>query len=314
MICPDYDLCEKCEAHPIPFHPPAHHMLMMRTSAIPLPHRPCQSTTVFAQSVPPPSPTQAKAITLPNFPSPATPPLQPTVVHIPDGTLIPDLNVLVEEPASFPTPTVKPLDVPLTDVPAPKSQERESSIPGTFVPDEEPFFRNLDLERGLGDLNFERDFAQWFNPGSEAKSETVVAPQPSREGSSIAVSVEPVTESQATPLSPVMSEKAVQPVSSPVPEPPLRATFISDNNISDGHLLPPGAEFVKSWKMLNDGVRDWPETTQLMFVAGDKLVSEENTVAKVGKVAAGDEIDIWTGDMKVCILLVSGKLHVINPL
>jgi len=63
-------------------------------------------------------------------------------------------------------------------------------------------------------------------------------------------------------------------------------------------LLPPGAEFVKSWKMLNDGVRDWPETTQLMFVAGDKLVSEENTVVKVGKVAAGDETDIWTGDMK----------------
>jgi len=35
--------------------------------------------------------------------------------------------------------------------------------------------------------------------------------------------------------------------------------------------------------MLNDGVRDWPENTQLMFVAGDKLVSEENTVVKVGK-------------------------------
>jgi len=95
-----------------------------------------------------------------------------------------------------------------------------------------------------------------------------------------------------------MSEKAVQPVSSPVPEDPLRATFISDNNISDGHLLPPGAEFVKSWKMLNDGARDWPENTQLIFVAGDKLVSEENTMVKVGKVAAGEEIDIWTGDMK----------------
>jgi hypothetical protein len=224
------------------------------------------------------------------------------------------LNVLVEEPVSFPTPTVKPIDAPPTDVPALKFQERESSIPGTFVPDEEPFFRNLDLERGLGDLNFERDFAQWFNPGSDAKPETAVAPQSSPEGSSITVGVEQVTESQGAPLSPAMSERAVQPVSSPVPEPPLRATFISDNNISDGHLLPPGAEFVKSWKMLNDGVRDWPETTQLMFVAGDKLVSEENTVVKVGKVAAGDEIDIWTGDMKVCILFVSGRLPVANPL
>jgi len=50
--------------------------------------------------------------------------------------------------------------------------------------------------------------------------------------------------------------------------------------------------------MLNDGVRDWPENTQLIFVAGDKLVSDENAVVKVGKVVAGEEIDIWTGDMK----------------
>jgi len=311
MICPDYDLCEKCEAHPIPSHPPAHHLLKVRTSAVPLPHRPGPSIAVPIQSAPPPPPAQGEVIVPSNIPSPVT---LPTVVHILDGTLIPDLNVLVEEPASFPTPTAKPIDAPPTVVPAPKFQERESSIPGTFVPDEEPFFRNLDLERGLGDLNFERDFAQWFNPGSDPKSETVVAPRPSPGESSVTVGVEPVTVSQATPLSPVMSEKAVQPISSPVPEPPLRATFISDNNISDGHLLPPGAEFVKSWKMLNDGVRDWPETTQLMFVAGDKLVSEENTVVKVGKVTAGEEIDIWTGDMKVCLLHISGKLRIVNPL
>jgi len=142
-------------------------------------------------------------------------------------------------------------------------------------------------------LNFERDFAQWFNPAPDAKSDAAVTPQ-----SSTVVDPELAVEPQATPSSPVVSERAVQLVSTPVPELPLRATFISDNNISDGHLLPPGAEFVKSWKMLNDGVRDWPETTQLIFVAGDKLVNDENTVVKVGKVAAGEEIDIWTGDMK----------------
>jgi len=147
-------------------------------------------------------------------------------------------------------------------------------------------------------LNFERDFAQWFNPVHDVKSDAAVAPQPIPEEPIVTVDVKPVVESQAAPISPIMSERAIQPVSSPIPEPPLRATFISDNNISDGHLLPPGAEFVKSWKMLNDGVRDWPETTQLVFVAGDKLVSEENTVVKVGKVVAGEEIDIWTGDMK----------------
>ena len=211
--------------------------------------------------------------------------------------------MLVEEPASFPTPTMKPVDVPRADVPGSSFLEKESVIPGTFVQDEEQFFSKLDYERDLCDLNFERDFAQWFNPSLESHTtpDTVVAPQPTPAEPRIAVDVEPVPvpEPQVTPLSPVMSEKAVQPVSSPVPEAPLRATFISDNNISDGHLLPPGAEFVKSWKMLNDGVRDWPENTQLMFVAGDKLVSEENTVVKVGKVTAGEEIDIWTGDMKV---------------
>ena len=268
---------------------------------MPLPHRPGQPSAVLVQSVPPTSSARAEATTPVHIPSPVTPLPQPTAVHVPDGPLIPDLNVLVEEPASFPTPTVKPVNAPPTDIPGLKSLEKESSIPGTFVPDEEPFFRNLDLERGLGDLNFERDFAQWFNPGSDPKLDVTVVPQSSPEESTVAVAVESTAESQAVPLSPVMSEKAAQPVSSPVPEPPLRATFISDNNISDGHLLPPGAEFVKSWKMLNDGVRDWPDTTQLMFVAGDKLVSEENTVVKVGKVIAGEEIDIWTGDMKVCI-------------
>jgi next-to-BRCA1 protein 1 len=207
------------------------------------------------------------------------------------------LSVLIEEPASFSTPTVKPIDVPPADVPAVDFQ-KESSIPGTFEPEDEPFFRNLDIEHGLGDLNFERDFGQWFNPTPDVRPETVVAPQPTTQESSYVMNVEPIEKPQAVPSSPVMSEKAVQPVSSPVPEPPLRATFISDNNISDGHLLPPGAEFVKSWKMLNDGVRDWPEATQLVFVAGDKLVSDENTTVNVGKVAAGEEIDIWTGDMK----------------
>jgi len=305
MICPDYDLCDKCEAHPIPFHPPAHHMLKMRTSAVPLPHRPGQFSAVPVQPVPPPSPAQPELTTPLNTPSPVTP---PTVAHIPAGPLIPDLNVLVEEPASFPTPTMKPVDAPPAHVPGLDFLEKESVIPGTFVQDEEPFFRNLDLERELGDLNFERDFGQWFNPESYAKPDTAVAPQPTPVEPRVTGNVEPVPEPQVALLSPVMSEKAVQPVSSPVPEAPLRATFISDNNISDGHLLPPGAEFVKSWKLVNDGVRDWPENTQLMFVAGDKLVSEENTVAKVGKVTAGEEIDVWTGDMKVCPPFVGGEL------
>lgn len=296
MICLDYDLCEKCEAHPIPYHPSTHHLLKMRTSVVPFPQRAGPSVPV--QPVLPPSPTRPEVSTPMSGHSHAALPSPPPVVQAPDSPLIPDLNVLVEEPASSPTPTMKPVVAPPVDVPTVSFVEKESSIPGTFEPDEEPLFRNLDLERGLGDLNFERDFAQWFNALPEARPITVAAPQPVVEEPSVIADPEPVVEPKMVPSPPTMPQDVVQPVSSPVVEPSLRATFVSDNNISDGHLLPPGAEFVKSWKVLNDGTRDWPETTQLIFVAGDKLVNDENTVVKVGKVAAGEEIDIWTGDMK----------------
>ena len=271
---------------------------------MPLVYGPGASVSVPVQTIPPPSSTREATVaeTIPSSPP-------PTVIQVSDVPFVPVLNTPVDEPASFATPTVKPVDVPLTDVPAVDFLEKESNIPGTFEPDDEPFFKNLDLERGLGDLNFERDFAQWFNPTPEAKADAPVSPKSTAiEESSTTMEPEPVVEPQASPSSPVVSERAVQPVSIPTLEPPLRATFISDNNISDGHLLPPGAEFVKSWKMLNDGVRDWPETTQLIFVAGDKLVSDENTMVKVGKVAAGEEMDIWTGDMKVHPLFVNNMV------
>jgi next to BRCA1 gene 1 protein len=85
---------------------------------------------------------------------------------------------------------------------------------------------------------------------------------------------------------------------------PLRATFLSDNNIPDGQIFPPGAEFVKSWKMWNDGTRDWPETSQLIFVAGDKLTSgNDQGIVHIGLVPVGAEIDVWTGEMKVWELI-----------
>ncbi|KDQ63127.1 hypothetical protein JAAARDRAFT_29129 [Jaapia argillacea MUCL 33604] len=80
----------------------------------------------------------------------------------------------------------------------------------------------------------------------------------------------------------------------------LRATFLSDNNIPDGQIFPPGAEFVKSWRMVNDGEREWPETTEMVFVAGHKLGTDAAGVEKfrVGHVAAGEEINVYTSDLK----------------
>ncbi|KAH9920249.1 uncharacterized protein BXZ73DRAFT_104766 [Epithele typhae] len=83
---------------------------------------------------------------------------------------------------------------------------------------------------------------------------------------------------------------------------PLLATFVSDSNIPDGQIFPPGAEFVKSWRMRNDGEVDWPATTELVFVAGDRMAPRLVAPAKVmiGVVKAGEEVELFSGEMKVC--------------
>ncbi|GBE77445.1 hypothetical protein SCP_0103200 [Sparassis crispa] len=81
---------------------------------------------------------------------------------------------------------------------------------------------------------------------------------------------------------------------------PLFASFISDNNIPDGQVFPPGAEFVKSWRMINPGMSDWPETTELVFVAGDRLGSHGDAPrkVKVGTVKSSAEVEVVAGEMK----------------
>ena len=85
----------------------------------------------------------------------------------------------------------------------------------------------------------------------------------------------------------------------PPPRSTYHATYVLDNNISEGQIFPPGAEFVKSWRVRNDGSTAWPEETSLRFVAGDRLAPLD--VAKtvpVGAVQPGDEVDLHGGDMK----------------
>jgi next-to-BRCA1 protein 1 len=81
---------------------------------------------------------------------------------------------------------------------------------------------------------------------------------------------------------------------------PLSAAFLSDTTVADGQIFPPGAEFVKSWRMVNDGVRAWPDTTELVFVAGERLARDESVPQKVkiGAVHSDGEVDVWTGELK----------------
>jgi len=70
----------------------------------------------------------------------------------------------------------------------------------------------------------------------------------------------------------------------------LLARFVADVSISDGTFMEPEQNFVKIWKMRNEGITAWEEGTRLAFVGGDKLSAIE--FVSVPAVNAGDEIDI----------------------
>ncbi len=80
----------------------------------------------------------------------------------------------------------------------------------------------------------------------------------------------------------------------------LSAAFVEDMNVADGTTFPPGAEFIKCWKMINDGRRDWPTETILVFVGGHRLAAFANAPKSydVGKAAVSQAVDVWAGDLK----------------
>ncbi|KAF7303155.1 hypothetical protein MKEN_01279200 [Mycena kentingensis (nom. inval.)] len=95
------------------------------------------------------------------------------------------------------------------------------------------------------------------------------------------------------------------PIPATIPTPPTvpagpRATFVDDITLPDGQIFPPGAEFMKSWRMLNSGTEDWPATTELVWVAGERLSRDPTGPASVpvGVVKVGAEVDLWTGELK----------------
>ena len=96
----------------------------------------------------------------------------------------------------------------------------------------------------------------------------------------------------------VIQTRALSP--EPLDEPQkLSAKFIHDVTVSDGQVFPPGAEFVKCWRIRNDGGDAWPETTELVHVAGETLGVLNEGAVHVGAVKGGMEVELWTRELKV---------------
>jgi next to BRCA1 gene 1 protein len=148
-------------------------------------------------------------------------------------------------------------------------------------------------------------------PAPEAVPSPIVPRPPSP--SVIIQTPSPAPESvPATPLfasEPEMTQTITQPASlysnfiagRPALEPiALSAAFVEDMNVADGTAFPPGAEFIKCWKMINDGRRDWPAETTLVFVGGHRMAAFADAPKSydVGKAAVGQTVDVWAGDLK----------------
>ena len=72
--------------------------------------------------------------------------------------------------------------------------------------------------------------------------------------------------------------------------PCLSSKYLADVTIPDGTKLKNSEKFKKTWKVRNDGTCEWPETTTLVYVSGEKMATPD-TVA-VGKVAPGSEVEV----------------------
>lgn len=77
----------------------------------------------------------------------------------------------------------------------------------------------------------------------------------------------------------------------PFPGPqPLSSLFVRDVAVWDGTQMAPGSEYVKVWRLRNNGTRAWPVTTSLLHVGGDALSASKSM--PVGVVAPGAEVDV----------------------
>ena len=78
----------------------------------------------------------------------------------------------------------------------------------------------------------------------------------------------------------------------------LNAVIVKDVTVPNGQAFPPGAEFVKTWRVVNNGLKEWPKSTELVFTGGDAMTSDTRPIS-IGNVEAGAEVELTTPGLKV---------------
>jgi hypothetical protein len=102
----------------------------------------------------------------------------------------------------------------------------------------------------------------------------------------------PVPPTPVPPTSTSVPPTAVPPTATQPQIPCDRATFVEDVNYPDGTDVQPGATFVKTWRLKNNGTCTWNSSYAVVFVGGDSMGGPAAQQLTTGTVAPGQMIDI----------------------
>lgn len=288
-------MCQDCEALPVALHPDSHALLKIRSNDTVIPsvlrdtyRRPSSPTNaIFDAPDSPVNPVPERSLEsgFIHNPTSGTSPLEePESRFSPISTPRSVSSLVLEETVpsneSVSHMTIRPVDVDTDVQPLIKGSQRPTLVIGeTTVFD----ISSLEETSDAKPTNIDK-FVELSTSSPMSTLTQTVATQLQH------------LLNNAAPKDDIPAPDSTETLAL-VSEAPLRATFISDVTVADGSIFPPGAEFIKCWKMTNSGERDWPETTQLVFTAGEGFGAANQSVS-VGLVKSGETVDLWTKELK----------------
>ncbi|KAL5518731.1 hypothetical protein ACEPAH_414 [Sanghuangporus vaninii] len=294
--CPDYDLCSRCEALPIEVHPVLHPLVKLRSPDVIIPTVYRVGGTSFIDG-PVPRP-QTVAVCVATDPAPETADvavLAETKIEKADAGVDAEVEVLKSDAAVYVEAKTEKCDV---SVHAEAKIEKSDASVSTVAPT--TLVETTETPVAMPVLPTPPTFA----PGTSTETVRQLADlwrdEPLKAGEPSAEAEETMQARADFPTLPSLFKTFISNHPVPHQRPELRATYVSDVNIEDGQVFPAGAEFVKCWRVRNDSETAWPESTCIIFVAGDRMPAFEGAPLSyhVGKVEEGATVEVTAFDMK----------------
>ncbi|RIA80248.1 hypothetical protein C1645_792940 [Glomus cerebriforme] len=281
--CPDFDLCGNCEASPLKKHDPNHVFIKFKR---PVPS-PISSTTPLlpffystdvkvckSKECKQKSHSKEMESTTNNSIVESRP---SSTVSLVSKATIQNPPISIVRTSSDPVVSRAPIDLyeplhttSINSSAKPQSQNDSSSSSCSILPTQVPLPEMSSTPSpSVSNINTSLDSNNYFTPLFLKK---------------------PVAES----VSQNSSEKAFDASM-------LNSCFIEDVNVPDGTVLVPQAQFLKIWKMSNNGSITWPESTVLQYVGGQRMFND--ALIKSGEEAGVPKIPVGPVEVgkTVCI-------------